>query len=291
MSPVPAPRSLLYVPAHNEKLLAGASRRKADAIILDLEDSVPTPAKDRARQRLDESVDTVGAQGARVLVRVNSPWTLAWRDVEAAVAADAHGIVLTKVDSAARIEAVGAYLLELEAHFGRHPLSLLVTIETAIGLSSVQAIAETLAQFGRGAVNRLTALIPGNEDLSLSLHLEPEPGRMVGAIWPIILAARAHDHMLLGSIGSGAEFRDLETYRQTVERSRAHGFDGATCIHPAQVEVVNDVYRSSDADLAWAAQVVTAFEAGDGEAVGVDGHMVDRPIYLRAKRLIEEASR
>ncbi|MEX2534528.1 MAG: CoA ester lyase [Trueperaceae bacterium] len=291
MSNLGMPRSLLYVPAHNEKMMAGAARRGADAIILDLEDSVPEAAKDAARKQLAESARKVGETGALVLVRTNGSWSLAWRDLEAAAAAGAGGVMLSKVDSPAKVEALGGYLVELEERFGLPPLALLLTVESARGLSAVQGIAAALARLPGAGVGRLTALVPGNEDLSLSLHVEPSPELMAGALWPLFTAARAYGHALIGSVGSGADYRDLEAYRRRVELTRSYGFEGTTCIHPAQVQVVNEAYRPSDSELEWARKVVAAFEERGGDAVGVDGQMIDRPVYLRAKRLVEEAGR
>ncbi|MDF1523529.1 MAG: CoA ester lyase [Trueperaceae bacterium] len=288
MTPRGVPRSLLYVPAHHEKMIAGAARRSAHALILDLEDAVPQDAKATARERLAESVRTVGADGARVLVRSNAPWSLAWRDLEAAAAAGAGGLLLPKVDAPAVVEVLGAYLVELEERFDLPPLDLLLTIESSRGLQAVGEIAAALAGLS-SAGDRLTALVPGNEDLSLSLRMEPTPERMAGALWPLFLAARAHGHALIGSVGSGADYRDLAAYRERLERSRSYGFEGTTCIHPAQVPIANEVHRPSAADLAWARTVVAAFEARGGEAVGVDGQMIDRPVYARAKRWVDEA--
>jgi len=288
------PRSLLYVPAHNEKMILGAARRGAEAIILDLEDSVPPAAKVDARERLSESVAAVGELGASVVVRVNGSWSLAWRDLEAAAAAGAQGVMLPKVDSPGKVESIGEYLVELEENFGLKPQALLLIIESARGLAAVQEIAAALAKLATipmAGGSRLTALVPGNEDLSLSLQVEPKPELMAPALWPLITAARAHGHALLGSIGSSSDYRDLAAYRDHVARARSYGFYGVTCIHPAQVEVVNELYSSTGAGLEWARKVIAAFDAGGGESVGVDGQMVDRPVYRRAKRVVEDSDR
>lgn len=291
MSSMRVPRSLLYVPAHNEKMVGGAARREADSIILDLEDSVPDSSKESARERLPESVKAAGQNGALVLVRTNGSWSLAWRDLEAAAAAGVGGVMLPKIDSPGKVEALGGYLIELEERFELAPLALLLTVESARGLTAVQEIAAALASLPGVAAGRLTGLVPGNEDLSLSLRVDPSPELMAAALWPLFTAARAHGHALIGSVGSGAGYRDLESYRRRVELSRSYGFEGTTCIHPAQVQVANEVYRPAGPELDRARRVVAAFEERSGEAVGVDGEMVDRPVYLRAKRLVEEAER
>lgn len=316
MSALDAARSLLYVPAHNEKMVLGASKRGADALILDLEDSVPVAEKSRARERLEASVRAAGEHGAAVLVRVNASWTAAWREIEVAVGAGADGVVLPKVGTASTVQVVGEYLRELETHYRRAPVALLVIVESAKGLLSVADIAEALARAGDLTVadpeptvptatrasdegtaserwstalnqRRLTALVPGNEDLALSLQVESTPELMGGAVWPLVTAARANGHRIYGSIGSGADYRDLTAYRQHVLRAKGHGFDGVTCIHPAQVDVINTAYDLATFDVAWARRAVAAFEAGGAQAIGVDGKMVDEPVYRRLKALLE----
>lgn len=154
----------------------------------------------------------------------------------------------------------------------------------------MQEIAAALSAFGQRSSadgSRLTALVPGNEDLSLSLGVGPTAEIMTPALWPLIMAARAYGHVLLGSIGSGGDFRDLEAYRNHVERSMLFGFDGVTCIHPAQVQVINELYEQrSGPEIEWARRAIEAFEVGSGKAVEVDGRMVDRPLYLRARRVV-----
>ena len=279
---LPGWRSLLYVPAHQPKLVAGAHRRGADALILDLEDGVPEGAKDAARDALFQSVSQVGSSGAAVLVRLNKPWRQAWRDLEAAVAAKAQVIILPKVESAAQVQVFAEYLNELEQADVFEPARLLAIIETARGLQNVREIARSSP--------RLCALIFGNEDLATGLGVAPDPEHMLHLYVPLLLAAKAEGLLTFGTVGSGANFRDLEAYRERVTFSRDWGFGGATCIHPDQVRIINEVYRPSPARLAEARLIVAAFEAAGGEVVNYHGEMVDKPVYLRAKRLLDDAS-
>ena len=275
-------RSLLYVPAHQSRLVAGAHRRGADAVILDLEDGVPESAKEAARDSLLQAVSQVGSSGAAALVRINKPWRQAWRDLEAAVAAKTQAIILPKVERAAQVQVFAEYLDELEPSDVGAPVRLLTTIETARGLQNVRKIARSSP--------RLCALIFGNEDLALELGVAPDPKHMRHLHAPLLLAAKAERLLVLGTIGSSANFRDLEAYRERITFSRDWGFAGATCIHPDQVRVVNEVYRPSPARVAEACAVVAAFEAAGGEVVSHNGEMVDKPVYLRAKRLLDDAS-
>ena len=268
------------MPAHQSKLVAGAHRRGADAVILDLEDGVPESAKNAARDTLFQAVSQVGSSGAAVLVRINKPWRQAWRDLEAAAAANARAIVLPKVERAAQVRVFAEYLDELEQTDVETLVRLLAIIETAQGLQNVREIA--------GSSPRLCALIFGNEDLALELKIMPDPEHMRHLHAPLLLAAKAEGLLALGTIGSSANFQDLEAYRERVSFSRDWGFGGATCIHPDQVRVVNKVYRPSSARLAEAREVVAAFEAAGGEVISHEGRMVDRPIYLRARGLLDD---
>lgn len=278
---LPTWRSLLYVPAHQRKLVKGAHTRGADAIILDLEDSVPESVKESARAALAQAVPQVALGGGEVIVRINKPWRLAWRDLEAAVSARVAAILLPKVDGTAQVQVIAEYLSELERQKDLAPLRLLAIIESARGLLNVKDIAQ--------ASPRLCALIPGNEDLATELEINPDPAHMLHTHLPILLAARTAGILAIGTIGSSADFRELETYRERIIFSRDWGFQGTTCIHPDQVGIVNEVYRPSPSRVAEARKVVAAFEAADREAINLEGKMVDRPIYLRAKRLLARA--
>lgn len=281
MSGLSAWRSLLYVPAHQLKMVRGAHKRGADAIILDLEDGVPEDAKEAARAALKDAVPRVKAGGADALVRINKPWSLAWRDVEAAVEAGASALLLPKAEDACQASVISTYLDELSPETGPSTVGLLALIESARGLNRVSEIA--------AASLRLHALIPGNEDLAVDLGIRPEPERMLHAFLPVLLAARAQGIRVYGTLGGSANFRDLEGYRERVKLSKAWGFSGTTCIHPSQVQVINEIYEPEEAELREAERIVEIFEASGGNPVALEGKMVDRPVYLRAKRMLEQA--
>lgn len=280
----PAWRSLLYVPAHQPNKVEGAHKRGADAIILDLEDGVPAESKAAARAALENAVPQVKASGAATLVRINKSWSLAWRDVEAALAAGADALLVPKVEDACQLSVVSAYLDELGesgAAAGTTNVTLLALVESARGLNRVTEIS--------AASHRLRALIPGNEDLATDLGIGLDPERMVQVQLPVLLAARAEGLKVYGTLGGNAGFRDLEGYKERVELSKGWGFSGSTCIHPSQVVIVNEVYRTDESEVQEAQRIVKIFETGDGSPVALQGRMVDRPVYLRAKYLLERA--
>ncbi len=279
MLPLPPWRSLLYVPAHNQKFIEGAARRGADAVILDLEDGVPQAHKEAARRGLGEAALCVGADGANVLTRINRPWQLAWRDLEAVVVAGIDWVLLPKVESPAHVSVVAEFLGELEAVQGKEPTRLLLLIESTRGMLAAPGILQ--------ASPRVCAAIPGNEDLAAELGIDPEPAAMLYTHMPLILAARAAGVALLGLIGSGANFRDEEAYRRRAQLARSWGFQGATCVHPTQIAILNEVFTLDAAEIDWARAVVAAFEASGGNPTSVGGSMIDAPVVERARRLLK----
>jgi len=161
---LPVWRSMLYVPVNVPRFVAGAADREADAIILDLEDAVAPAEKDRARTLLGEAIPQVSRRGADVIVRVNRPWRLLVRDLEAAVIPGVAALALPKTDSAEHVRAVAETVAELEAERGiAEPIGLVAMVETPGAFFRMEAIAR--------AQPRLVALTVGPERLALSVGL------------------------------------------------------------------------------------------------------------------------
>jgi len=281
MTPFPW-RSLLYVPAHEERFIAKAAERGADAIVLDLEDGVPPHAKDRAADALAASIARVGAGGAAVVVRTDGSWRRTWRAVEQAVTAGVAALMLPKVRDAGSVAVLSDYLSELEAASARAlgSIGLITLIEDAEGVLAARSIA---------AQRRVWALLPGNLDLALDLGVEAGSEAFVATHGQLLLAARAEGKALIGTLGGGAEIDDLEAFRRSVGRARAFGSEAVTCVHPAQIAVVHEVFAPDAAALAAAERIVAAYDAAGGGAVAVDGSMVDRPVAERARALLRRA--
>jgi citrate lyase subunit beta / citryl-CoA lyase len=280
---LPLWRSMLFVPVTVEKFVARAAERKADALILDLEDSVPPGEKPHGRALLQEAAATVGRNGADVVVRINRPWRMALADIEAAVSPRVHALMLTKVESADHVRMVAEVVDELEAERGMVPgaTRLVALIETAAAFFRMAEIAR--------AHRRLVGLSIGAEDFALALGMLPEAEGLFYPKQQMIIAARAAGILPLGFLGTVADFRDLEAFRATIRRSRRLGFAGASCIHPSQVPILNEEYRPAAAEVAEADRVVAAYEsaaAGGIGAVELDGKMIDVPVVERAKRLL-----
>ncbi|HMH19467.1 MAG TPA: CoA ester lyase [Burkholderiales bacterium] len=281
---LPVWRSLLYVPVNVEKYVDKAHTRGADCILLDLEDSVPAHEKDNARKLVAQNAKRVRRGGADVGVRINRPDAMAPRDLEAAIGPDVNAIQVPKVDDAAHLRRLDEMVAKLEAKRG-----------LKAGHTKFIAMVETPAAFFRmpeiaAAVERTVAMDIGGEDFALETGMEPTEEALLMPKQQMIFAARSGGIMPLGYIASVASFSDLEAFRKMVKRSRQYGFLGATCIHPAQVTIVNEEYSPSAEDVALAKRVIegNAKAAAEGRAsFAIDGKMVDVPVVVRAERLLE----
>ncbi len=283
MTELPVWRSMLFVPVTVPKFVERAAERGADAIILDLEDSVPVAEKPRGRELLQEAATAVARKGADVVVRINRPWRMALRDIEAAVSPRVHALMVTKAESADHLRMVAEIVAELEIERGMTPgaTKLVALIETADAFFRMAEIAR--------AHPRLVGLSVGAEDFALSVAMLPEAEGLFYPKQHMIIAARAAGILPLGFLGTVADFRDLDAFRATIRRSRRLGFAGASCIHPSQVPILNEEYRPSPEEVEAAERAVAAYDraiaAGIG-AIELDGKMIDVPVVERAKQVL-----
>ena len=286
---LPLWRSSLFVPATSERFIAKAHLRGADAIKIDLEDAVAPTEKARARTLVPAVAASVGQAGADVLVRINRPWRMAVADLEASVGADVNGIVIPKIESADHVVFLEEIVAELEAERGLAPGHTCFTlqIETAKGFLNVREIA--------GASRRNKAISVGNEDFAHMLGMpETISEALIGAMQTVQMAAREAGILALGYPGSIANFSDLDAYRADIARARALGFDGGSCIHPAQVAILNEGFAPTAEEIAEAEGIIAAYDAalarGEG-AVAYQGKMIDIPIADRARRTLAQRDR
>jgi citrate lyase subunit beta/citryl-CoA lyase len=281
--PLPVWRSLLYVPANVARFIDGAHRYGADAIIVDLEDSVPETERPRARRDLQATAETVARGGADVVVRINRPWRQTILDLEAAVSPRVQALALTKLDSADHVRLIAEVVGELEAERGM-----------AVGTTSFTVMIETAAAYFRvaeiaAADSRIVAMTLGGEDFALSAGMVPDTDSLFVPKQQLAIAAHAAGIMPLGFIGTVADYKDLDAFRATVRRSRRLGFLGAAVIHPSQVAILNEEFAPSADEVASARRIVAAYDeataAGRG-SIAVDGKMVDVPVVARAQQTL-----
>ena len=280
---LPVWRSALYVPANVPRFIDGAHKRGADAIIVDLEDSVPLAERPAARRDLAATAENVARGGADVIVRINRPWRQAMLDLEAAISPRVRALAVTKVDSADHIHLIAEVVSELEAERGM-----------AVGATQFIAMIETpdawfrMAEIAK-ADRRIVALTLGGEDFALTMGMLPTAEALFMPKQQLAIAARAAGILPLGFIGTVADYRDLDAFRETVRRSRQLGFRGASVIHPSQMPILNEEFSPSADEVASARKIVAAYDeavaAGRG-SIAVDGKMIDVPVVLRAQELL-----
>jgi len=279
-------RSLLFVPADSERKLAKGAGAGADALILDLEDSVLPERKPLARGLAREYLQS-HAHGTPLWVRVND---LAngelLEDLASIVPARPAGIVLPKIRGPEDIATVSHYLEALEVSNALEDTSIAILALVTETPAAVLRMGELVC----ARAPRLIALSWGAEDLSSALGAG-DPRWPDGAWRPLYEHARGQ--CLLAAHGLGIEaidtvyvdYKDTDGLRRACEASRHDGFTGRFAIHPDQVPVINQAFTPSDAEVALARRIIEAFASGAG-AVSLDGKMYDIPHLRAAQRLI-----
>ena len=286
-------RSLLFVPADQPAKLAKALGCGADAVILDLEDSVAPARKQTAREGAAAFLrDHAGAAARpRLVVRVNALATdLTDADLDAVVTARPDAIMLPKAEGAVSVVHLDAKLTAREALAGIPEGGIAI-----IPLATETARSLFVTGSYREASPRLTALTWGAEDLAADLGVEANRDAE-GAFLDAFRLARTL--CIVGAASAGVpaidtvylDFRDDAGLRRECEAARRDGFTAKLAIHPAQVPVINEVFTPSPQAIAAAHAIVAAFAAvPDAGVIGVDGEMYDRPHLMRAERILARA--
>jgi citrate lyase subunit beta/citryl-CoA lyase len=288
----PARRSCLSVPGSSGAMLAKASTRGADEVIIDLEDAVAITAKEEARATVVAALSEPHWEGVRTSVRINAPGTPWCHSDVAALASHPQrpdSIIVPKVQGSGDLAFIDRLLdgVEAASAIDRPPLRVQALIENAAGVAHLGEIA--------GASVRLDSLILGYADLSASL------GRAAGAGAPLdcwrsiqdalLVAARTHDIAAIDGPYLGIAVD--EGFTAAAQRAREMGFDGKWAIHPAQVAALNALFTPSVADVEQAQAIIAALEAAERDgargAVALDGQMLDEAVRLAALRVLARA--
>lgn len=257
-------RSYLFAPGNRPERFAKALAAGADAVILDLEDAVPIDEKSSARDRIANALDAARP----VWVRVNgreTPWFD--DDLRACAHPGVAGVMVPKAeraDDAAQATSLAG---------GRPVLAL---VETALGMWNALEIARA------DAVMRLAF---GSIDYQVDLNIDGEGEPLLHARSQLVLASRVAG-IAPPVDGVSVAIDDAAAIEADATRGRRIGFGGKLCIHPKQVAVVNACYSPSVEEIDWARRVIVAYDAARGAAVAVDGKMVDKPVLLKAQRIL-----
>ncbi len=281
-------RSSMIMPVNVPKFVEKAWTRGADAIVLDLEDSVTLAEKKSARGMVRDAIPVVAKGGADVMVRINKPFDMAVADLDASIWPGLAGIRFPKAESAEEMRILDRLIAEREMarDIPVGSVQISVALETALGLANAQTIAT--------ASPRIVAISFGAEDYTLDMDIEPSPdgkelflGKM-----QILVVARVAGIQALGLMASTADFSDIERMTRLAQEARRIGYRGSSCIHPAQVPALNEGFSFTVEEIEHARKVIHALEVAEAEgrdAVAVDGKMVDIPVAERARRMLTRA--
>lgn len=280
-------RTMLFVPANKKRWVEKSLTLGADAIILDLEDSVALSEKESSRTRVPDAVKASCGAGTNVFVRVNGLTTgLAAEDLKCAVQPGLMGIVLPKTESVNEVREAVTLVEEIERARSMQlgEIVLLPLLESAVGILDAREIA--------ASSRRIVAIGFGALDFTrdMGISLSPNGAELHYARSYIALVARAAGIQAIDT--PWINTADLEGLVEDARKARQLGFRGKFVIHPSQVEPVNQVFAPSEPEVADAERVVTAFEQAQAlglAAISLDGRMIDTANYRRAKELLNWA--
>jgi citrate lyase subunit beta/citryl-CoA lyase len=275
-------RSILYMPGSNARALEKGRGLAADGLILDLEDAVAPDAKERARSQITDALNEGGYGHRELIVRVNAmdtPWGK--EDIAAMATSGAHGILLTKVDSAAMVQEAEALMAASNAP---DDMTIWTMMETPLGILHSEEIAFSSPRMG--------AFVLGTSDLAKDLHCAHTRERLplITSLELCMLAARAAGIAVID--GVHLDLADDEGFEYSCRQGQEMGFDGKTLIHPKTIEMANNVYAPSEDDLQWSRTIIAAHGQAEKEGQGVivvEGKLIENLHVENAKRLVAMA--
>lgn len=269
-------RSYLFVPGNQPERIQKAILSDTDAVIVDLEDSVPIQKKAVAREQVVSALQELGPVTKPIYIRINDRLTPFWNDdLEILKMYPFAGVVLPKADSGDDIHILEKYLPE-EMH-------IIPLIETARGVLAVQNIA--------ASSNRVKRIAFGAIDFCLELGISPTPNQEA-LLYPRSIIAIASAAYYLGA-PIDTVYTDLHNEDGLMEeanRAKQLGFQAKLCIHPMQTKIINGIFSPAKEEVTWAIEVVVAFEKAELEgsaAIQLNGKMVDYPVYKQAIQILE----
>jgi len=287
MAPIRPRRSVLYMPGANDRALEKSRSLPADALILDLEDSVAPDAKVDARNKVVAAVKEGGYGRREVIIRPNALETV-WgaADILAAASAAPDGILIPKVQHPGDIISAAKILKSVNAP---EKTKLWAMMETPLSILH----AADIAGVGADPENRLVCLVMGTNDLLKESRARALHDRFAVVPWLALTVVAARGYGLDIIDGVYNDFKDEAGFRQECEHGRTLGMDGKTLIHPSQVAPCNEIFSPSEEEIDWSRKIIGAFnEPGNAPkgVITVEGKMVERLHLVQAQRTVAIAS-
>lgn len=279
-------RSRLIIPINVKKFVEKAYLRNADAIVLDLEDSIPKNEKESSRKLIRDALSDVEKSGIPIYIRINSEQEHRYPDIEHSIIKGITGIVVPKVEYAQEIIEIENYVMKLEQkrNLPSGSIAISILIETAKGFLNIEEIVE--------ASDRIESISLGMEDLAYDMGFSINDRNSSALDYlrmKLITVARANDILPLGLLGSIANYTDLDKLSQHAKGAYELGFVGSSCIHPDQVEVFNAAFHHTQEEVKESEKIVDIFNKAirEGRASATyNGQMIDYPHYENAKRVL-----
>jgi citrate lyase subunit beta / citryl-CoA lyase len=276
-------RSVLYMPGSNPRAIEKARTLPADAVILDLEDSVAPEAKATAREQIREAVVAGGFGGREVIVRINALDTAWWiEDLDMVARVKPDAVLVPKVSTPRHLEDVADRLVDISAD---HRIRVWAMMETPLAMLNAREIAGAAVD----VENRLGAFVMGTNDLAKETRARITPGRFAMLPWLMgcIAAARAFGLDILDGVFN--DLADAQGFARECSEARDMGFDGKTLIHPRQIEPCNAAFSPSEDEVTQAKKIIAAFDLPENRDKGVvqlEGRMVERLHADMARRTV-----
>ena len=276
-------RSVLYMPGSNARAIEKARSLPADAVILDLEDSVAPDGKAAARTQVMEAIIAGGFGAREVIMRINGLDTEWWiDDLNAAAKAKPDAVLIPKVSSPQNLEDVADRLVDISAD---HKIRIWAMMETPLAMLNAREIAAA----AKDVETRLAAFVMGTNDLAKETRARITPGRapMLPWLMSCVAAARAFGVDILDGVYN--DLGNAEGFAQECAQARDMGFDGKTLIHPNQIGPCNDAFSPSTDEVAQAKKIIAAFDLPENQHKGVvqlEGRMVERLHADMARRTV-----
>ena len=292
MRPMWPIRSFLFVPGHRADWVAKAIRAEPEAVILDLEDSVPPPEKPLARSGLRNAIAELSAAGVFAFVRINPLAEGGADDVRACVGPGLAGIVLPKAASAAEIRNAHDELSyrEGEAALPKGSVCILPLPETAVGLRDAFDVAKASPRV-QGLVGVVGGTVGGDVARAIGYRPTSEGLEQLYVNSKTVLDSRAAGAAYPVGVVLGAKLDDLAATEALVRRAKDIGYSGVAVLHPSHVAIVNRIMRPSEAEIAYCEELLAAFAQAESRgqgAVRFRGAMVDYAMLAEARAVIAE---